>query len=283
MTNFSIASYSFHRLLRDGKQDVFKYIEDSKNFGMVQLDAWNGHLAPLIAETDALKAGADWQQATFSQAGLDYVAQVRKASDDAGVPFGCLAIDGAHIYEPTSEARAINRAAAYRWLDVAEKLGAKQVRADSGGTPDMPDEQFEIIVDGFKDLVQRGKDKGIEIVIENHWGASHIPENVVRILDAVPGLGLLFDTNNFAQGTRERGWELCPKYARSVHIKTFEFDENGNDPTVDIPRVIKLLLDAGYNDIWGIESVPRDGDEYGAITKTVALIERSIQAAGGVA
>jgi sugar phosphate isomerase/epimerase len=280
LTNFSVASYSFHRLLWDGKQDMFKYIDDSKDLGMVQLDAWNGHLAPLIAETDALKSSStDWNQAQFSTAGLEYIAQVRTTSDAAKQPFGCLAIDGAHIYEPTLEARAVNRAAAYRWLDAAARLGAKQVRVDSGGTPDFPDEQFEIVVDGFNDIIRRAGEHGIEIVIENHWGASHIPENVVKMLEAIDGLALLFDTNNFAKGTQERGWELCPKYARSVHIKTFEFDDAGNDPTVDIPRVIKLLIETGYNGVWGIESVPRNGDEYGAVKQTMALIERSIAAA----
>jgi sugar phosphate isomerase/epimerase len=276
---FSVASYSFHRLLAAGQQDMFKYIEDCKALGAAQLDPWNGHLEPLNEETKALKSGADWANETFSDAGLAYVARVKAAADAAGLPFGCLAVDGAHIWEATPEARQINRAAAYRWIDVAQRLGAKQIRIDSGGTPDMPDEMFGIIVEGFKDVVAYAKVRGIEVIMENHWGANNVPANIVKILDAVAGLGLLFDSNNWYEGTQQEGWERCAKYARSVHIKTFKFDEQGNDPTVDIPKCIAMLIAAGYHDVWGIESVPVDGDEMGAVKKTVALIQHSLQLA----
>lgn len=276
---FSIASYSFHRLLRDGKQDVFKYITDCKDLGCALLDVWNGHLAPLVAEDEAFKAGADALQTTFSSAGLDYVARVAASAEVAGMPFGCVAVDGAHIYEPTLEARQANRATAYRWLTIAERLGAAQMRIDSGGTEDMPEEQFAIIVDGLRDVVKRGSDLGIEILIENHWGASRVAENVVKMLDAVDGLKLLFDTNNFVKDQLEKSWELCTPYARSVHIKTFEFDDSGSDPSVDIPKAIRLLLAHKYDGCWGVESVPRDGDEYGAAKKTMALIQRTVEAA----
>jgi sugar phosphate isomerase/epimerase len=275
---FSIASYSFHRLLQAGKQDIFKYITDCKELGCTQLDPWNGHLAALIEETEQIRASATPLQAHFSSAGLDYARKVRAAADAAGLPFGNLAIDGAHMWEPTLEERQKNRASAYRWLEVAQILGASSVRMDSGGTPDLPDAMFQIVVEGFKDVVAHAGERGIRVVIENHWGASHVPKNVVRILDAVPGLGLLFDSNNWADGTQEEGWQLCVPRANEVHIKTFNFDANGNDPGVDIPRVISMLVKAGYNGCWGIESTPEDGDEYGAARKTMALIERSVKA-----
>lgn len=277
MLKFSIASYSFHRHLAAGKQDMFKYITDSKDLGACQLDPWNGHLAAIKDEDAIIRGGRDPENAGFSAQSDEYIARVKAAADDAGLPFGCLAVDGAHIYEAEPEKRQHNRASAYRWLDVAHKLGAGQVRIDAGGPEDMPDDVFEIIVAGYNDLLQRAGELGLEIVVENHWGPTKHPENLVKLLNAVDGLGLLFDSNNWAEGKQQQGWSMCVQYARSVHIKTWEFDENGNDPTVDIPQVIGMLVAAGYDDVWGIECQPRDGDEYGAITKTVALIERSLQ------
>ena len=140
----------------------------------------------------------------------------------------------------------------------------------------MPDDVFAIIVEGYQDLINRAHQLGIELLIENHWGPSPITENLSRILDAVPGLGLLFDTNNF-QGDKERAWETFAGRAVSVHIKTFSFDEQGNDPSVDLSKAIHLLVAAGYNGAWGVESVPLDGDEYGAVQKTFALIRRTLE------
>lgn len=274
--DYSIASYSFHGLLESGKQDMFKYISDCKEMGCALLDPWNGHLAPLIAEDKAIKASDNPTQAHFSEAGLAYARQVKAAADEAGLPVGCLAIDGAHMYEPTAEGRAANRACGYRWLEVADILKSQQVRMDTGGTVDLPDEQFEIIVEGFKDVVARAGEKGIEVVLENHWGASHVPENVLKVIEAVPGLALLFDSGNWAEGRREDGWAMCAHLAKSVHIKARAFDENGNETTFDVPRVVRLLAAGGYSGCWGVESVPREGDEYEAARKTIALVQRTL-------
>jgi len=271
-----ICSYSFHRLLEAGKQDVFKYIVDCKALGATQLDPWNAHLAPVQASAEAWKAEAHPEQVQLSTEEEAYLDRVKEAADDAGLPFGCVAVDGAHMYEPTPEARRANRAYAYKWLEIAGRLGARQLRIDAGGTADMPDDMFQIIVAGYEDLIARARDKGIEIVMENHWGSTRVPENVVKILEGVDGLGLLFDTNNWAEGAKEKGWRMCAEYASACHIKTFSFDEDGNEQSADIPRAMHILMDAGYDGCWGIESVPREIDEYEGVRRTIALIKRVV-------
>ena len=137
-----------------------------------------------------------------------------------------------------------------------------------------------IISDGYKDLLDRAAKMGIEVLIENHWGSSPVPENVIRILEGAPGLGLLFDTNNWAAGRQVEGWQMCARYARSCHVKAFSFDETGRDPSVDLEKAIQILLAYGYDGCWGVESVPPDGDETCAAEKTLALIRRTLAAAG---
>jgi len=270
----SICSYSFHRLLEAGQQDVFQYIRDCETLGCTQLDLWNQHLPMLLDDESRPPSSFTQEYTQLSLTELDYLARIKAAADEAGLPFGCLAVDGAHIYESSPEARQAQRIKAYRWLNIAEQLGAQQTRIDSGGPPEMPEDVFEIIVTGYKDLIQRASEKGIEVVIENHWGASRVPENVVRILEALPGLGLLFDSGNWPRELRETGWTMCARYARATHIKTFAFDAEGNETTVDIPRVMHTLQEAGYQGSWGIESCPREGDEMEAAKKSIALVRR---------
>ncbi|MFZ6030963.1 MAG: sugar phosphate isomerase/epimerase family protein [Chloroflexota bacterium] len=277
MIKLSIASWSFHRLLQAGRQDMFKYILDSKALGATQLDPWNGHLAPLVVRDSEIKA-AGVPSALLSADEFSYLAQVKAAAQRVGLPFGCLAVDGAHIYEESPEARALNRAIAYRWLDAARFLECEQVRIDAGGPGAMPDDVFAVIVDGYRDLLARARSLGLELLIENHWGPSNNPDHVVKLLDALPGLGLLFDTNNWIKLRQQEAWETCARYARSVHIKTFSFDENGNEPSVDIAKAIRILQAAGYKGTWGVESVPQDGDEYDGVKKSFALIRKILQA-----
>jgi sugar phosphate isomerase/epimerase len=257
--DYSICSYSFHRTVAAGQMDVFGYIDFCKEAGFTQLDPWMKHL-----------------EAGYADDG--FIDQVKAAGDRVGLPFGCIAVDGAHIYEPTEEGRKANRERAYRWIDISQRLGATQVRIDAGGrNNETADEIFEIVVEGYKDIIAYAQPKGLEIVIENHWGPFKDPDNLERLLNAVPGLGLLFDSYNWPEGTQQRAWEQHAKYATITHFKTFTFDENGNDPTQDIAKVIGILQKNGYKGTWGIESTPQDGDEIGAARKTLALLKRVLE------
>ncbi|MDQ3249067.1 MAG: sugar phosphate isomerase/epimerase [Chloroflexota bacterium] len=256
--DYSLCSYSLHRTFAAGEMDIFGYVEYCQQTGFTQLDPWMKHLE--AGYTDPA-----------------FLEQVKAAASAVALPFGCIAVDGAHIYEPSAEARAHNRQVAYRWLDIAQFLGATQVRIDAGGRDVSAEEIFAIVVDGYKDIVARAAGQGIEVIIENHWGPFQQPDNLYKLLDAVPGLGLLFDSYNWPAGTHEGAWPQYAPYARATHFKTFSFDAQGNDPEQDIARVIGILQAAGYRGCWGIESTPYDGNEVAAATQTLALLKRVLQ------
>jgi sugar phosphate isomerase/epimerase len=272
-----VCSFSFHRLLAAGKQDVFQYILDCKSLGCTQLDPWNAHLSPVKDGDAVLHAGKNPHRSHhLSAADAQYIDRVRAAADRAGMPFGTIAVDGAHVYEPTPEARDVNRANAYRWIDVARRLGAKQVRIDAGGPEEMPDDVFEVIVRGYQDLIARAGEHRIEVLLENHWGPTKVPANVEKLCTAVKGLGLLYDTHNWKPELRAEGQRRCAKFARATHVKTFGFNLDGTPIDVDVETPVCLLQQAGYSGTWGVESVPRDGDEIGGARKTIELIRRLV-------
>jgi sugar phosphate isomerase/epimerase len=272
-----ICSFSFFRTFLAGKQDIFKYIMDCKALGVTQLDPWDAHFAPLKAWEVGWKIWADPDHVQLMPEEETYLREVKQAAERVGLPFGCICVDGAHIYEAAPRVVRANRAACYKWLQIASLLGARQVRFDAGGPAEMPEEVFEGIVGGYGDLVVRGGELGIEVLVENHWGTSQVPENLVRVLDAVDGLGFLLDTNNWAPDRMEDGWRMCAPYATATHIKTFAFDEDGYETNADIPMAMNTILDAGYKGAWGIESMPMDGDEYAGVEKTIRLIERVLE------
>ncbi len=259
---FSIISYSLRRTIERGDMDIFSYVTWCKENGFAQLDPWNEHLLEGF-EDDA------------------WLDKLKAAADEVGLPFGCIAIDGAHIYEPTLQERQANRRKAYRWLDVAQRLGASQVRLDAGGRQESFEEIFDVVVEGYHDLITRASEKGIEVVIENHWGPTNHPDVLYKLLDKVDGLGLLLDSGNWPAGTHQRAWKQYAKYARLTHIKSKVIDEQGNELTWDVPMLIRLLLAAGYDGCWGIESVPESEDEREFALKTMALMKRELAANQG--
>ena len=185
-------------------------------------------------------------------------------------------MDGAHIYEPTAQARLLNQARRHRWLEVAEFLGATQLRIDAGGRDETAAEILPLVAAGYAEIIGRARPLGVEILIENHWGPFKQPDNLKLLLDSVPGLGLLFDSYNWPDGSHAAAWVTFIPYARLTHFKTFSFDDAGNEPDWDIPRLMQMLLDAGYAGCWGIESTPQDGSEIEAATKTLALLRRTL-------
>jgi sugar phosphate isomerase/epimerase len=267
----AVCSYSFHRLLEAGKQDIFGYIAACKDLGCTQLDPWNRHL-PQIASSAAPLTDGDKQ----------YLLRVRRAADAAGLKFGTLVVDGAHVYEPTPEARAVNRGRALRHLDAAAILGARQIRIDAGGPDELTDDVLEVIQAGYRDLIDRAAPRGIHVLVENHRGSTKHPDHLIRLLDNVPGLGLLFDSGNWVPGFRNEARRRCAPYATAIHLKTFDWDDAGNEVSdQDVAGVIDLLRRAGYAGTWGIESVPSDGDEIGGARKTIELLRRQLATVPG--
>ena len=274
----SIASYSFHRLLGKGQQDIFQYIQDCKTLGCTRLEPWNAHFTMIHERDNVIKTEAYSSEASrLTEAEVEYLSLVKQAANQVELPFGCIAVDGAYIYDDSEVQRNKNRAKAYRWLSIAEKLGAQYVRIDAGGRETWEGDVFPIIVEGYRDIIARARVLGIEVLVENHWGISTEPENLIRLLEAVPDLGLLLDSFNWAYGKQAQGWLQCAKYAKATHIKTFAFTESGEELTQNIATFCKLLIENGFKGCWGVESVPIDGDEFTAARQTIALIKESVQ------
>jgi sugar phosphate isomerase/epimerase len=261
-----ICSFSFHRLLAAGRHDIFRFIEDSRSLGCTELDPWNAHIALIRKNDESVQADREPAE-LLSGEEQAYVARIREAADEAGLPFGTIAVDGAHVYDADPKKRRINRLRAYRWLEVAARLGARQVRIDCGGPEDLPPDVLAIVKDGYADIIERAG--GIEVLVENHWGPSVVPDHVVTLLTSIQGLGLLYDTHNWKAGKRDEGRAKCARHARAVHIKTLDWDAPADE---DLAADVRALWDAGYKGPWGIESVPKDGDEYEAAKKSIALL-----------
>ena len=116
--------------------------------------------------------------------------------------------------------------------------------------------------------------------MENHWGPTQLPENCLALLEKVEGLKLLLDCHNFRADKRDEGRRLCAPYAHAIHLKTFAFDADGNEISDEkCVEGLEVLLAAGYHGVWGVESMPGDGDEIKGAADTIALIKRVVQRA----
>jgi L-ribulose-5-phosphate 3-epimerase len=65
-------------------------------------------------------------------------------------------------------------------------------------------------------------------------------------------------------------------FAKAVSAKTYDFDDSGNETTIDYPKMIDIVLSHGYKGYIGIEYEGGRLSEYEGIRKSKALLEMCI-------
>jgi sugar phosphate isomerase/epimerase len=242
----SIASYAFHGLLKEGKIDVFGYLETCKyRYHLQSADIWNG----MIADTTP-----------------EYLKKVKDALDERELVLANLCVDGPHIWEDDPQVREQHYRQAFDYLEAARQLGALTLRIDAGvRADDFTEEQFDCIVKRYKEYAQRAYDNGFRVGPENHWGAEAKPENMRRICEAVdhPGFGMLL---HFRGNT---GDALMAPWAMHTHI-SMEIVMGG------LEESLTMLRDAGYQGYWGVEH-HTGAHEYNEVSIQLARVRQVLQ------
>jgi L-ribulose-5-phosphate 3-epimerase len=167
-----------------------------------------------------------------------------------------------------------------KWLEAANLLGcfAIRVNARSAGSYD---EQMRLAADGLRHLAELGEQHGLYVIVENHGGLSSNGQwltAVMRMADH-PRLGTLPDFGNFHLSATEdydryQGVAEMMPFAHAVSAKCYDFDAGGDETTLDYPRLMKIVTDAGYHSFLGIEYEGERMSEHDGVLACKALLER---------
>src|SRR5262249_51760092 len=143
----------------------------------------------------------------------------------------------------------------YKWVEAAKTLGCHAIRVNvySQGTPE---EQMQRAADGLRGVAEFGRDRQINVIVENHGGLSSDGKwlaGVIRRVD-LPNCGTLPDFGNFPKeiDRYQAVTDLMP-FAKAVSAKSQDFDTSGNETRTDYKRMMKIVLDAGYHGFVGVE------------------------------
>jgi sugar phosphate isomerase/epimerase len=198
----------------------------------------------------------------FENPTLHYLTRLRRACVDAGVRSTILMVDSEGSTASPDKAERQQAAIAHRkWIDVADFLGCISVRCNVyGGAQnwkqdrDLADRAAETI-HAILDYSQGSK---LNIVVENHGGASSDPDVLVALVKKVnhPRFGLLCDLGNWNKGDdRYAAVKKVLPYARGLSVKgTWGA---ALDPAFDAAKLVRTALEGGYSGWWGIEVTPR--------------------------
>jgi len=271
----------------------FAYAREDKPLFEISLAEWSLHKTLFKKELDPL----DFAKTTKRDFGIDaveyvnqffkdkatdqsYLKELKTRAEGEGVKSLLIMIDGEGRLGDADEAQRTTAVENhYKWVEAAKFLGCHAIRVNAGSTGSY-DEQLERAADGLRRVTLFGAEHDMSVIVENHGGLSSNGEWLAAVIRKVdhPGCGTLPDFGNFNLGSgkeydRYKGvTELMP-FAKAVSAKSHDFDSDGNETRTDYRRMMKIVLDAGYNGYVGIEYEGSKLSEPDGIRATKALLE----------
>lgn len=217
---------------------------------------------PMVARDHFGISGLEFVNQLWEAPTLAYITRLKnnmKKFDVQGVLIMC---DGEGMMGHSVKADRLKAAKLhYKWVDYAAELGCHAIRTNmypdkAPTTPAEIDEFLKCCVESFNDLCEYGKKSNINVIIENHGGISSNPDVVARLMKMVnlPNFGTLPDFGNFPKEVDkyEAVGKLMP-FAKGVSFKCHDFGPDGKESLMDMDRMMKVVLDAGFKGWVGIE------------------------------
>lgn len=177
-----------------------------------------------------------------------------------------------------------------KWIEAASYLDCHSIRVNLHGGNNAQTWK-ETSVESLGKLSEIGAKQKINILVENHGHFSSNGKLVTDVIKQVnnPFCGTLPDFGNFClqrekadlwdspcieNYDRYKGVEEMLPFAKGISAKSFHFDDEGYENSIDYKQMFKLIKKSGFNGYIGIEYEGDKLSEEEGILKTKALLER---------
>lgn len=274
--NISLAQWSLHKSLFSGNLSTLDFPEiTKKTYGLSAVEYVNQFFKDKAEDNT-------------------YIQELKNRCTDNGVYSHLIMVDLEGELSSTLE-KERNTAVEnhYKWVVAAKELGCASIRVNLHGH-DYTTEQDWVTasVDGLGKLVEFSEKHKINVVVENHGQLSSKGYLLAEVIKQVnnPYCGTLPDFGNFCVARRDgdmwespcietydyyKGVKEMLPFAKGISAKTFQFDENGNEPNIDYNKLFKLIQKSGFNGYVGIEYEGDSLSEEQGIKATIALLEKT--------
>ena len=207
---------------------------------------WKNLDLPRIAREQFNINGIEFVNQFFENPMLGYLNQLKKNADTYGVRFVLIMVDGEGDMSAHDKKERMQAAIAHRkWLDIAHYLGCHAIRCNMGGPRQDWKQDADLTsrsAESFNNLLKYARQADLNILIENHGGASSDADVVVKLIKAVdnPHFGTLPDFGNINPGddNAEVIRKIVP-YAKGISVKT-AWQADGTHPWWDLEKIIRI-------------------------------------------
>jgi L-ribulose-5-phosphate 3-epimerase len=242
---------------------------------------------PRIAREQFGIEGLEFVNGLWEAPTEDYIRRLKLNMQKTGTKGVLLMCDGEGMMGHSNRGTRMQAAVNHRkWVQIAAELGCHSIRTNmypekQPSTPAEIDDFVKRCSESFNNLCGYAQAYKINVIIENHGGISSDPDVVVRLMKLVnlPNFGTLPDFGNFPKeiDRYEAVRKLMP-YAKGVSFKCYDFGPDGGETTIDMNRMMKVVLEAGYHEWVGIEYEGNRLTEFEGIQAAKRLLDRLLSA-----
>lgn len=278
---FSLAQWSLNKPVFAGTADPMDFAKTAKELGFEGLE-YVSQLYTNEAVNFPLKV-----------AGLQTILDSLKArSERHGMENLIIMVDGEGDFSFNDE-KATQQAIENhkKWVDAAQYLGCHSIRVNLFGETE-PEAWVKNSVRSLKALSEYAAAKNVNIIVENHGGLSSNGTLLARVMKEVnmPNCGTLPDFGNFCvkreggarwsapcveEYDRYKGTEEILPWAKGVSAKSYAFDAEGNETTIDYYKMFQIINSSNFEGFVGIEFEGPEEDPIAGIKATKALVEKA--------
>ena len=255
----SLAQWSLHKAIRGGEMSPYLFAEKSKDLGFTGLEYVNQLYDDVMKSEDK------------SSSIKNFILKNNQLASDNGMDNVLIMIDEEGDLAGEDEEKRLKSIDNHKlWIDTAAEMNCTSVRLNLYGSKDI--ETWKALsIDSLSKLGEHAKGTGLNVIVENH---GRITSNIPELMNAINGVnmdnvGTLPDFGNFCMadegygsvfnGTCETVYdfykgveEMMPK-AFAVSAKSNDFDENGDEKTIDYIKMLKIVKSFGYTGYIGVE------------------------------
>lgn len=274
----SLAQWSLHKMIQSGEMDPVDFAQKARELGFTGVEYVSALYKEYLEKGDDPEKAMEELLILLKDRSAHYqVENVLIMVDDEG-----------HLAELDDAKRNQTVENHKKWVDAAAFLGCHSIRVNAHGEG-TEDEVAAAAVKGLSALAEYAAAKGINVLVENHGGYTSSGKWLSHVMKEInlPNCGTLPDFGNFCinvsygsinaedcddvydiyQGVAE----LLP-YAKGVSAKTYDFNEEGNQPLIDYYKMMKIVKESGYTGFIGVEFEGESMTEIQGIEATRSLI-----------
>lgn len=277
----SLAQWSLHKMIVNNTLNPMDFAQKAKELGFEALEYVSQLYIPEIKK-----------RGNTNQAIMDIATELKEKSDALGMHNQIMMVDLHDGEALLASADQSNRRKAVEnhkiWADATAVLGCHSMRVSLFGS--LEEDLFVSgAVQSLKELCQYAAKKNINVIVENHGYLSSNGALMVKVMKGVnmSNCGTLPDFDNFClkrkgnelwstpcieEYDKYKGVKELMPYAKGVSAKSFNFDNKGQETTIDFLKMMRIVKDAGYKGYVGIEYEGDELSEEDGILATKALL-----------